>query len=215
VQRHSPSIQCAGTPLNRDGREKLAQGQATGHRQATIDCGGSGDCGGGVNQAVEQGDLGARAAPDSRSYGRAIVGSSGRALALAGGDAEIKRARRDSCTTFRSGSEAAAERRHGVAPLQQGIPYTIDAIVSEGVAIAARAGCHHHHTHAYDGGGPQTSTGGLARISRGIRAQVDGNDLSILSSDPTTTVGATFVCRLPRSFSPIHALAARGFSSLR
>jgi uncharacterized protein (DUF849 family) len=39
--------------------------------------------------------------------------------------------------------------------LQPGIPDTIEAIIADGVACA-RAGATIIHTHAYDGGGPQT-----------------------------------------------------------
>ena len=39
--------------------------------------------------------------------------------------------------------------------LQPGIPDTIESIIAEGVACA-RAGATIVHTHAYDGGGPQT-----------------------------------------------------------
>jgi len=42
--------------------------------------------------------------------------------------------------------------------LQPGIPDTVEAIVAEGVACA-RAGATIIHTHAYDGGGPQTLIG--------------------------------------------------------
>ena len=57
--------------------------------------------------------------------------------------------------------------------LQPGIPDTIEAIIAEGVACA-RAGATIIHTHAYDGGGPQTFDWQVyARIIEGIRAQVD------------------------------------------
>jgi len=57
--------------------------------------------------------------------------------------------------------------------LQPGIPDTIDAIVAEGIACA-KAGAAIIHTHAYDGGGPQTFDWQVyARIIEGIRAKVD------------------------------------------
>ena len=57
--------------------------------------------------------------------------------------------------------------------LQPGIPDTVEAIVAEGVACA-RAGATIIHTHAYDGGGPQTFDWQVyARIIEGIRNQVD------------------------------------------
>ena len=57
--------------------------------------------------------------------------------------------------------------------LQPGIPDTIEAIIAEGVACA-RAGATIIHTHAYDGGGPQTFDWQVyARIIEGNRAQVD------------------------------------------
>src|SRR3979409_2501323 len=57
--------------------------------------------------------------------------------------------------------------------LQPGIPDTIEAIVAEGIACA-RAGATIIHTHAYDGGGPQTYNWQVyARIIEGIRTHVD------------------------------------------
>jgi 3-keto-5-aminohexanoate cleavage enzyme len=57
--------------------------------------------------------------------------------------------------------------------LQPGIPDTVEAIIAEGVACA-RAGATIIHTHAYDGGGPQTHDWQVyARIIEGIRNQVD------------------------------------------
>jgi 3-keto-5-aminohexanoate cleavage enzyme len=50
--------------------------------------------------------------------------------------------------------------------LQPGIPDTIEAIIAEGVACA-RTGATIIHTHAYDGGGPQTFDWQVyARIAR-------------------------------------------------
>lgn len=57
--------------------------------------------------------------------------------------------------------------------LQPGIPDTVEAIVTEGIACA-KAGAAIIHTHAYDGGGPQTFDWQVyARIIEGIRAEVD------------------------------------------
>ncbi|WP_342737290.1 3-keto-5-aminohexanoate cleavage protein [Bradyrhizobium sp. B117] len=57
--------------------------------------------------------------------------------------------------------------------LQPGIPDTIEAIVAEGIACA-EAGAAIIHTHAYDGGGPQTFDWQVyARIIEGIRAKID------------------------------------------
>jgi 3-keto-5-aminohexanoate cleavage enzyme len=95
--------------------------------------------------------------------------------------------------------------------LQPGIPDTIDAIVAEGVACA-RAGATIIHTHAYDGGGPQTFDWRVyARIIEGIRAQVDVPVYPSYPPIPTTTAGATpsFADATVR-FAHIEALAARG-----
>jgi hypothetical protein len=57
--------------------------------------------------------------------------------------------------------------------LQPGIPDTIEAIIAEGVACA-RAGATIIHTHAYDGGGPQTFDWQVhARIIEGIPGYAD------------------------------------------
>ena len=53
--------------------------------------------------------------------------------------------------------EAALNGSWGRA-LQPGIPDTVETIIAEGVACA-RAGATIVHVHAYDGGGPQTTTG--------------------------------------------------------
>jgi 3-keto-5-aminohexanoate cleavage enzyme len=56
---------------------------------------------------------------------------------------------------------------------QPGIPDTVEAIITEGVACA-RAGATIVHLHAYDGGGPQTYNWQVyARIIEGIRNQID------------------------------------------
>jgi 3-keto-5-aminohexanoate cleavage enzyme len=95
--------------------------------------------------------------------------------------------------------------------LQPGIPDTIEAIIAEGVACA-RAGATIVHTHAYDGGGPQTFDWQVyARIIEGIRAQVDVPVYPSYPPIPTTTVGAnpSFADATVR-FAHIEALAARG-----
>jgi 3-keto-5-aminohexanoate cleavage enzyme len=93
--------------------------------------------------------------------------------------------------------------------LQPGIPDTIEAIIAEGVACA-RAGATIVHTHAYDGGGPQTFDWQVyARIIEGIRAQVD---VPVYPSYPTiqsTDIDASLADAATR-FAHIEALAARG-----
>jgi 3-keto-5-aminohexanoate cleavage enzyme len=95
--------------------------------------------------------------------------------------------------------------------LQPGIPDTIEAIIAEGVACA-RAGATIIHTHAYDGGGPQTYDWQVyARIIEGIRAQVD---VPVYPSYPpisTTNIDASLsVADAAVRFAHIEALAARG-----
>jgi uncharacterized protein (DUF849 family) len=93
--------------------------------------------------------------------------------------------------------------------LQPGIPDTIETIIAEGVACA-RAGATIVHTHAYDGGGPQTFDWQVyARIIEGIRAQVD---VPVYPSYPTiltTDIDASLAEAAAR-FAHIEALAARG-----
>ena len=56
---------------------------------------------------------------------------------------------------------------------QPGIPDTVEAIISEGIACAS-AGATIVHLHAYDGGGPQTYDWQVyARIIEGIKNQID------------------------------------------
>jgi len=95
--------------------------------------------------------------------------------------------------------------------LQPKIPDTIEAIISEGVACA-RAGATIIHTHAYDGGGPQTFDWQVyARIIEGIRSQVD---VSVYPSYPsgstTNNNGALSVVEATARFAHLEALAARG-----
>ncbi len=93
--------------------------------------------------------------------------------------------------------------------LQPGIPDTIEAIIAEGIACA-KAGAAIVHTHAYDGGGPQTFDWQVyARIIEGIRAKVD---VPIYPSFPTSMIGGGDA-RVPDPevrFSHIDALASRG-----
>lgn len=75
--------------------------------------------------------------------------------------------------------------------LQPGIPDTIEAIVAEGIACA-RAGATIIHTHAYDGGGPQTYDWQVyARIIEGIRAQVDAPVYPSYPPIPATNIDGT------------------------
>jgi 3-keto-5-aminohexanoate cleavage enzyme len=105
--------------------------------------------------------------------------------------------------------EAALNGAWGRA-LQPGIPDTIEAIVAEGVACA-RAGATIIHTHAYDGGGPQTHDWQVyARIIEGIRAQID---VPVYPSYPgfmTTGSDTSPVADTTVRFAHIEALAARG-----
>src|SRR6266851_639500 len=94
--------------------------------------------------------------------------------------------------------------------LQPGIPDTVEAIIAEGVACA-RAGATIIHTHAYDGGGPQTFDWQVyARIIEGIRAKVD---VPVYPSYPailTANIDASFaVADAAIRFAHIEALAAR------
>jgi 3-keto-5-aminohexanoate cleavage enzyme len=93
--------------------------------------------------------------------------------------------------------------------LQPGIPDTVDAIIAEGVACA-KAGAAIVHTHAYDGGGPQTFDWQVyARIFEGIRKQAD---VLVYPSYPAMVApdtGAHTVSPADR-FAHIEALAARG-----
>src|SRR5258708_4487032 len=95
--------------------------------------------------------------------------------------------------------------------LQPGIPDTIPAIIAEGVACA-RAGATIIHTHAYDGGGPQTYDWQVyPRIIEGIPHEVD---VPVCPPHPpimTTGLDASpgFAAAAAR-FAHIEALAARG-----
>jgi 3-keto-5-aminohexanoate cleavage enzyme len=93
--------------------------------------------------------------------------------------------------------------------LQPGIPDTVEAIIAEGIACA-RAGAAIIHTHAYDGGGPQTFDWQVyARIIEGIRAEVD---IPVYPSFPAFMIGGgdAGVADAEARFSHIDALAARG-----
>jgi 3-keto-5-aminohexanoate cleavage enzyme len=93
--------------------------------------------------------------------------------------------------------------------LQPGIPDTVEAIIAEGITCA-RAGAAIIHTHAYDGGGPQTFDWQVyARIIEGIRAKVD---VPIYPSFPTSMIGSG-TAGIPDAetrFSHVDALASRG-----
>ena len=93
--------------------------------------------------------------------------------------------------------------------LQPGIPDTVEAIIAEGIACA-RAGAAIIHTHAYDGGGPQTFDWQVyARIIEGIRAKVD---VPIYPSFPTSMIGSgdAGIPEAEVRFGHVDALAARG-----
>src|SRR3979411_2056766 len=95
--------------------------------------------------------------------------------------------------------------------LQPGIPDTIEAIIAEGVACA-RAGATIIHTHAYDGGGPQTFDWQVyARIIEGIRSQID---VPVYPSYPgfmsTTGIDSNPLADATARFTHLEALAARG-----
>ncbi len=85
---------------------------------------------------------------------------------------------------------------------QPGIPDDVEAIVAQGIACA-KAGACIVHTHAYDGGGPQTFDWQVyARIIEGIRSKAD---VPVYPSIPMGG-GMTSEAR----FAHIEALAARG-----
>ncbi|MCS3731148.1 BKACE family enzyme [Bradyrhizobium betae] len=90
--------------------------------------------------------------------------------------------------------------------LQPGIPDTVDAIIAEGIACA-EAGAAIIHTHAYDGGGPQTFDWQVyARIIEGIRARVD---VPVYPSIPGLDTRGNVADPTAR-FAHIEALAERG-----
>jgi uncharacterized protein (DUF849 family) len=90
--------------------------------------------------------------------------------------------------------------------LQPGIPDTIEAIITEGIACA-RAGAAIIHIHAYDGGGPQTFDWQVhARIIEGIRAEVD---VPVYPSIPGLDARGNVADPTAR-FIHIEALAERG-----
>ncbi|MBR0778847.1 3-keto-5-aminohexanoate cleavage protein [Bradyrhizobium diazoefficiens] len=90
--------------------------------------------------------------------------------------------------------------------LQPGIPDTVEAIIAEGIACA-RAGAAVIHTHAYDGGGPQSFDWQVyARIIEGIRAAVD---VPVYPSIPGLDVRGNVADPVTR-FAHIEALAERG-----
>ena len=95
--------------------------------------------------------------------------------------------------------------------LQPGIPDTVEAIIAEGVACA-RAGATIIHTHAYDGGGPQTFDWQVyARIIEGIRNEVDVPVYPSYAPVNTTNIdGALHFADPTVRFAHIEALAERG-----
>ena len=95
--------------------------------------------------------------------------------------------------------------------MQPGIPDTVEAIIAEGIACA-RAGATIIHTHAYDGGGPQTFDWRVyARIIEGIRGQVDVPVYPSYPSILTTNIDAGLsLADAGARFAHIEALAARG-----
>jgi 3-keto-5-aminohexanoate cleavage enzyme len=89
---------------------------------------------------------------------------------------------------------------------QPGIPDTVETIIAEGIACA-RAGAAIIHTHAYDGGGPQTFDWQVyARIIEGIRAAID---VPVYPSIPGLDARGNVTDATAR-FAHIEALAARG-----
>jgi 3-keto-5-aminohexanoate cleavage enzyme len=93
--------------------------------------------------------------------------------------------------------------------LQPGIPDTVEAIIAQGI-VCARAGAAIIHTHAYDGGGPQTFDWQVyARIIEGIRAKVD---VPVYPSYPTSMIGSgdDGIPDAEARFSHVDALASRG-----
>ncbi len=92
---------------------------------------------------------------------------------------------------------------------QPGIPDTVEAIVSEGVACA-RAGATIVHLHAYDGGGRQTFDWQVyARIIEGIRKQIDVPVYPSFDAPMLDDIHADIADASVR-FSHAEQLAARG-----
>jgi len=92
--------------------------------------------------------------------------------------------------------------------MQPAIPDTVEAIVADGIACA-RAGACIVHTHAYDGGGPQTFEWQVyARIIEGIRGKVDVPVYPSIAS-PSLGVGPDIGAPEPR-FAHFEELAKRG-----
>src|SRR5215510_12465461 len=92
---------------------------------------------------------------------------------------------------------------------QPGIPDTVGAIIGEGIACAVAGACI-IHTHAYDGGGPQTFDWQVyARIFEGIRKHAD---VLVYPSYPAMVAPdtGTRAVRPADRFAHIEALAARG-----
>jgi uncharacterized protein (DUF849 family) len=91
---------------------------------------------------------------------------------------------------------------------QPGIPDTVAAIVSDGIACAEAGACI-IHVHAYDGGGPQTFDWQVyARIIEGIRARID---VPVYPSIPSAGIGVGPLADDPaQRLAHVEALAARG-----
>ena len=92
---------------------------------------------------------------------------------------------------------------------QPGIPDTVPAIIAEGIACA-RAGATIIHTHAYDGGGPQSFDWQVyARVIEGIRHEVDVPVYQSYPPIPSSNTGSTLRSPMPRSVSPISKRSPR------
>jgi 3-keto-5-aminohexanoate cleavage enzyme len=91
---------------------------------------------------------------------------------------------------------------------QPGIPDTVVAIISEGIACAQAGACI-IHLHAYDNGGPQTFDWQVyARIIEGIRAKID---VPVYPSIPSAGIGmGPLPTDAAARFAHVEALAARG-----
>jgi 3-keto-5-aminohexanoate cleavage enzyme len=93
---------------------------------------------------------------------------------------------------------------------QPGIPDTVEAIVTEGIACAT-AGATIIHTHAYNGGGAQTFDWQVyARIIEGIRAKVDIPVYPSFAGLMTSGSEVSPLADPAIRFAHVEALAARG-----
>ena len=97
---------------------------------------------------------------------------------------------------------------------QPGIPDTVAAIVTEGIACA-QAGATIIHVHAYDGGGMQTFDWQVyARIIEGIRAKIDVPVYPSFAGLMTTGSDISPLADTAVRFAHVEALAARGLLDL-